>query len=49
MATLQLAQMPHGYDLEAPSFFYWLRAGAAFTIGAGLVYVMATLFWMFLL
>jgi len=34
MRTLSLQQMPNGYELETPSFGYWMKAGIAFTLGA---------------
>ncbi len=49
MVTLQVQQMPHGYDLETPSFFYWMRAGAALMLGAGVVYVGAAIVWVWLM
>jgi hypothetical protein len=37
MKTLSLQQMPNGFELEVPSFGYWVKAGAAFTLGAGTI------------
>lgn len=48
MVTFQVQQMPHGYDVEAPSFGYWLKAGMAFTLGAGIITFTAGLAWVFI-
>jgi len=39
--------MPNGFELETPSFGYWLKAGMAFTLGAGIITVTAAVCWMF--
>lgn len=37
--------MPHGFDLEAPSFGYWFRAGAALALGAATVLASVAIAW----
>ncbi len=37
MTTISVQQMPNGYELETPSFWYWMKAGMAFTLGAAVV------------
>jgi hypothetical protein len=49
VTTLQVQQMPDGYQLDVPSFWYWLRAGAALTLGGACVYVALTVAWLVLL
>lgn len=49
MKTLSVQQMPHGYELEAPSAWYWVKVGAAFALGALGVYVAAAVAWFALL
>jgi len=39
--------MPNGFELETPSFWYLMKAGMAFTLGAGIVTVLGALTWMF--
>jgi hypothetical protein len=41
MKTLSVQQMPNGFEVEQPSFGYWLKAGMAFTLGGGIVTVTA--------
>lgn len=48
MKTVSLQSMPNGFELELPTFTYWLKAGAAFTIGVGVVYVVAIVLWVLL-
>ena len=48
MKTVSLQSMPNGFELELPSFTYWLKAGAAFTLGVGVVYVVAIVVWVVL-
>lgn len=33
--------MPNGFEIDAPTFGYWFKAGAAFTLGAGAVSLVA--------
>lgn len=47
MRTLSARQMPDGFELEVPTFGYWVKAGMAFTLGAGTVTVIAGALWMF--
>lgn len=49
MVRWTVERADHGYELEAPSVWYWARAGVGFTIGAGGVYVLATAVWWWLL
>jgi hypothetical protein len=49
MTMLSLQKMDYGYDIEAPTFFYWLRAGAALALGVACVYVLLTIAWVLLL
>lgn len=37
MRTISVQEMPNGYELELPSFWTWMKAGMAFTLGAGIV------------
>jgi len=46
MTMLSVHQMPDGFELETPSFTYWLKAGAALTLGAGGVYIVWYLVWL---
>lgn len=41
--------MPNGFEVQTPSFWYWMTAGIAFTIGAGAVSVLATVVRMWLM
>lgn len=43
MATLQVQSMPDGYAVDAPTFGYWFRAGAALALGAGIVSILGNL------
>jgi len=45
MKTLSVQQMPNGYEVEPPSFGYWLKAGMAFTLGGGIVTVTAVVLY----
>jgi len=45
MPTLSVQQMPNGFEVETPTFWYWFKAGVAFTIGAGLVYFCSLIAW----
>lgn len=46
MRTISVQQMPSGYEVEKPTTWDWMKAGAAFTFGAGCVYVIAALLWL---
>jgi hypothetical protein len=48
MRTLSVQQMPNGYELEVPSFGYWVKAGIAFTLGAAVVTVTGAVCWAFI-
>lgn len=41
MKTWTVQQMPNGFEIDAPTFGYWFKAGAAFTLGAGAVSIFA--------
>ncbi len=45
MKTLSVQQMPNGFEVETPTFGYWVKAGIAFTLGAGIVTVIAAVTW----
>lgn len=45
MRTISVQQMPNGFEVETPTFAYWLKAGIAFTLGAGIVTVTAAITW----
>jgi hypothetical protein len=45
MRTLSVQQMPNGYELEVPTFWYWFKAGVAFTMGAGIVTFCGVVAW----
>ena len=45
MKTISVQQMPNGYEIEPPSFAYWLKAGIAFTLGGGIVTLAGLLVW----
>lgn len=45
MRTISVQQMPGGFELETPSFWYLMKAGIAFTLGAGMVTVAFVLTW----
>lgn len=49
MKTVSLQNMPNGFELELPPYGYWLRAGAAFTLGAGAIYLVGMIAWLTLL
>jgi hypothetical protein len=49
MKTVSLQTMPNGFEFELPSFGYWFKAGVAFTLGAGAIYVLGVIAWLFLL
>lgn len=49
MPTLSVQQMPNGFEVETPTVYYWMKAGAAFTFGAGCVTVAAGMLWLLLL
>lgn len=49
MPTISVQHMPNGFEVETPSFLYWLKAGVAFTLGAGGVYVFGVILWLLLL
>lgn len=49
MRTISVQQMPGGFEVETPSIYYWVKAGAAFTFGAGCVYVTFAILWLILL
>ncbi len=36
-------------DFQWPSFWYFVKAGVAFTLGAGVVYVAAAMLWLYLI
>ena len=47
MPTLSVQQMPNGFELETPSFGYWVKAGAAFTLGASTIgFVLVVMSWL---
>lgn len=41
MRTISVQQMPNGFEVETPTFWYWMKAGMAFTLGAGAVSLFA--------
>jgi len=45
MKTLSVQQIGTGFELETPSFWLWVKAGMAFTLGAGIVTVVSMLAW----
>jgi hypothetical protein len=45
MKCISVQQMPNGFEVETPTFGYWFKAGAAFTLGAGIVTVCAAAVW----
>lgn len=49
MPTLHVTDGTHGYDVDLPSFFYWVRAGVALTVGAGVAYVAFVILWIVLI
>jgi hypothetical protein len=49
MSTISVQEMPNGFEVETPTFWYWMKAGVAFTLGAGAVTVFATIVWMWLI
>lgn len=49
MPTISVQQMPNGFEIETPSFWYWMKAGIAFTIGAGAVSLTSALVWLWLI
>lgn len=34
MPSLSVESRPYGFEIEAPSFLYWVKAGFAFSVGA---------------
>lgn len=46
MRTISVQVMPNGFEVETPTFWYWMKAGVAFTLGAGIVTVTFALCWM---
>ena len=49
MKTVSLETVSNGFEFELPPASYWFKAGAAFTLGAGVIYVVAVLAWLLLL
>lgn len=49
MPTLSVQQMPNGFELEVPTFWYWMKAGIAFTMGAGVVSILSAVAWLWLI
>lgn len=45
MKTISVQSMPNGFELEMPSFGYWVKAGVAFTTGAAIVAVCGAITW----
>jgi len=45
MRTVSVQQMPNGFEIETPTFWYWVKAGMAFTLGAGIVTVSSVLLY----
>lgn len=48
MRTISVQQMPNGFEVETPTFWYWMKAGIAFTLGAGIVTVTGIVCWLLL-
>lgn len=49
MPTISVQQTPNGTEIEMPTFWYWMKAGIAFTLGAGLVSIVGSLAWLWLI
>lgn len=49
MPTLSVQHMPNGFEIETPSFWYWMKAGIAFTLGAGAVWLTSVMAWIWLI
>lgn len=47
MRTISVQNMPGGFEVEKPTFLDWMKAGMAFTIGAGIVTIAAAITWFF--
>lgn len=45
MRTISVQQMPNGFEVETPTFWYWMKAGVAFTLGAAIVTVTTVVCW----
>lgn len=45
MSSLSVETTPAGFEVQTPSFGYWFKAGIAFTVGAGIVYVLSAVLW----
>jgi hypothetical protein len=45
MRTISVQVMPNGFEVETPTFWYWMKAGIAFTLGAGIVTFVAVVSW----
>lgn len=45
MKTISVQMMPNGFEIEPPSFGYWVKAGMAFTLGGGIVTIAAVILW----
>jgi hypothetical protein len=45
MRTISVQEMPNGFEVETPTFWYWMKAGMAFTLGAGIVSLSAVLLY----
>lgn len=49
MKTWSIQPVATGYELEKPSFGDWVKAGMAFTLGAGIVTLTAVVIWWMML
>jgi len=47
MRTMSVQQMPNGFEVEVPTFGYWMKAGMAFTSGALIVIMTTAVAWFF--
>jgi hypothetical protein len=43
MKTFTVQRMPNGFEVDAPPFGYWFKAGAALMLGAGAASTVAVL------
>lgn len=48
MKTLSVQQMPNGFEIDAPSLGYWIKAGFGFALGAFAVSLVAFVVYVFL-
>lgn len=39
MSSLYVENRPYGFEVHAPSFLYWVKAGFGFSVGAAVVAV----------